>query len=175
MQVETLSSEQWLERARELRAGGWLLRDLAGLDRLGLGDSAERETTRFEIVCQLLNGDTGDRATVHVRAAGDPPTIASVTPVWGGANFMEREAFDMYGIVFDGHPSLTRILMPDEWEGHPLRKDYGVGKIAIDFKPQPYLQIEGPGQSPDANSAGAEIDALGQVKPRTRSSGETQS
>ena len=174
MQVEALSSERWLERARELRAEGWLLRDLAGLDRLGLEDTGDQDATRFEIVCQLLKNDTGERASIRVRAAGDPPTVASVTPVWVGANFMEREAFDMYGIVFDGHPNLTRILMPDEWEGHPLRKDYGVGKIAIDFKPQPYLQLEGPGQSPDAESARAEIDALGQVKPR-RSSGEAPS
>ncbi|MGH2700539.1 MAG: NADH-quinone oxidoreductase subunit C [Actinomycetota bacterium] len=175
MQVESLSSEQWLERARQLRAEGWLLRDLAGLDRLGLEDTGDPEATRFEIVCQLLKSDTGERASVRVRAAGDPPTVASVTPVWGGASFMEREAFDMYGIVFDGHPNLTRILMPDEWEGHPLRKDYGVGKIAIDFKPQPYLQVEGPGQSPDAESAKVEIDALGQVKPRNPSSGESPS
>ncbi len=174
MHIETLSSERWLERARELRAEGWLLRDLAGLDRLGLEDSTEGEATRFEIVCQLLKSDTGERTSVRVRAAGDPPTVASVTPVWGGASFMEREAFDMYGIVFDGHPNLTRILMPDEWEGHPLRKDYGVGKVVIDFKPQPYLQFEGPGQSPDAESARAEIDALGQVKPG-RSSGEAPS
>jgi NADH:ubiquinone oxidoreductase subunit C len=62
------------------------------------------------------------------------PRVASLVPIWPGANFAEREAYDMFGVTFEGHPDLTRILMPDEWEGHPLRKDFGVGSVPVQFK-----------------------------------------
>jgi NADH:ubiquinone oxidoreductase subunit C len=62
------------------------------------------------------------------------PTVASLVPVWPGVNFPEREVYDMFGITFEGHPDLTRILMPDEWVGHPLRKDFGVGTVPVQFK-----------------------------------------
>jgi len=159
---EMLSSAEWAERAPALRDEGWMLLDLHGVDRLGLSDEDERP--RFEIVCQLLKREDASRMVVHVGAEGDPPTVASVTHVWGTAGFAERETYDMYGITFEGHDDLTRILMPDEWEGHPLRKDYDVGKIVIDFKPQPFLQIETPGQAPSFGESEVETDALGQMK-----------
>ena len=84
-----------------------------------------------------------------MSAEGDRPRVPSVVEIWPTANSMEREAYDMFGIDFEGHPNLTRILMPDEWEGHPLRKDYGVGKVAIEFVPQPFLQIDMPGPGAD--------------------------
>jgi NADH-quinone oxidoreductase subunit C len=65
------------------------------------------------------------------------PTIASLFPVHPGSEALEREVFDMFGIVFDGHPDLTRILMPEDWEGHPLRKDYAIGRIPVQFKAAP--------------------------------------
>jgi NADH-quinone oxidoreductase subunit C len=71
---------------------------------------------------------------VITTAPRQEPTVDSLVPVWPGANFPEREAYDMFGIVFEGHPDLTRILMPDEWEGHPLRKDFGVGLVPVQFK-----------------------------------------
>ena len=148
---------EWAERARALAEEGWELMDLCGVDRLGLGGDP-----RFEVVVQLLHKDGRERRTLHVGAPGDPPTAPSVTGVWPTAIFMEREAFDMFGIRFEGHPGLTRIFMPDEWEGHPQRKDYGVGKVPVEFLPQPFLQIDRPGQSPIGSRAGSELDPLGQ-------------
>jgi len=160
---ELLLSAEWAERAPDLRDEGWMLLDLHGVDRIGLTSEAD-DRGRFEIVCHLVKRDDASRMIVHVGAEGDPPTVASVTHLWGTAGFAERETYDMYGIVFDGHADLTRILMPDDWEGHPLRKDYDVGKIVIDFKPQPFLQIEAPGQAPSFGESEVETDALGQMK-----------
>ena len=157
MAEDPIRGGEWSERASELADQGWRLTDLCGVDRLGLGGP-----NRFEIVCQLINLDNKQRQTVHVLAEGEPPTVPSVTDVWPVANFMEREAFDMFGIFFEDHPNLTRILMPDDWEGHPLRKDYSVGKVAIEFAPQPFLQIDAPGQAPDTAEAGRGVDELGQ-------------
>lgn len=153
-----LTPDGWAERAAELREEGWTLIDLCGVDRMHLGFE-----DRFGIVVQLLNGREKKRRTVHVAAQGDPPTIPSVCSVWSGANFMEREAYDMFGIHFEGHPRLTRILMPDEWEGFPLRKDYAVGKLPVDFVQQPLLQIDAPGQSPSPGGAEVAADLLGQT------------
>lgn len=153
-----IQAGDWRGRSEELQRDGWLLLDLCGLDALGLGFAH-----RFEAVVQLLQRDLRERKTVHVAAAGEPPTVPSVVDLWPTARFMEREAFDLVGIHFDGHDNLTRIMMPDEWEGHPLRKDYGVGKVAIEFIPQPFLQIDSPGQSTMQGEAEARVDHLGQV------------
>ena len=163
METAWLQVSEWLERAGALADEGWQIRDLAGVDTSGL----KGFETRFEVVVQLLHTERKERTTLHVMAEGDPPTIPSVVGIWPTTNFMEREAYDMFGIVFDGHPNLTRILMPDEWEGHPLRKDYGVGKVQVEFKPQPFLQIETPGQSPSPQEALRGVDRLGQAVPAT--------
>ncbi len=155
---EWVQGSEWRAQAEELHAQGWLLMDLCGLDTLGLGFE-----DRFEAVVQLLNRDSRERKTFHVSAAGEPPAVPSVVDLWPTARFMEREAFDLVGIHFEGHVNLTRILMPDEWEGHPLRKDYGVGKVAIEFIPQPFLQIDSVGQSTMKGEAQARLDHLGQV------------
>jgi NADH:ubiquinone oxidoreductase subunit C len=140
METLWLRASEWREWARDFKADGWWVSDLAGVDALGLS----RNEQRFEVVVQFVHMEKKERALVHVAAIGDPPTIPSVTDLWPTADFHEREAYDMFGIIFDGHPNLTRILMPDEWEGHPLRKDYGVGKVQIEFKPEPLVQIERP-------------------------------
>jgi len=81
---------------------------------------------RFELNYHLLSLEYRKRIRLKVRIPGDDPQVQSVTPIWPAANWHEREAFDLMGIRFEGHPDLTRILMPDDWEGYPLRKDYPV-------------------------------------------------
>ena len=78
---------------------------------------------RFEVVYHLFSISRHHRIRLKAMV-GENETIPSVISVWGTADWLEREAYDMYGIVFDGHPNLTRILMPDDWDGYPLRKDY---------------------------------------------------
>lgn len=93
-----------------------------------------RRDPRFEVVLTLLDYGTPMRLRVRVGVAGAEPELVTVSDVFPGANFYEREAYDLFGISFSGHPDLTRILLPDDWEGHPLRKDYAVGSVPIQFK-----------------------------------------
>lgn len=89
---------------------------------------------RFEIVANLVSMSEKARLRMITTVGRDDPVVASLTPIWPGAGFAEREVYDMFGIVFEGHPDLTRILMPDDWEGFPLRKDFGVGSVPVQFK-----------------------------------------
>ena len=81
---------------------------------------------RFEVVYQLLSIPKKERVRLKVRLEGTAPAIDTVTSVWPAANYFEREVFDLFGIRFTGHPYLRRLLMPEDWEGYPLRKDYPV-------------------------------------------------
>jgi NADH-quinone oxidoreductase subunit C len=81
---------------------------------------------RFEVVYHLHSFERNERLRLKCRVGGDAPAIDSLTPVWRGANWFERETFDLFGIYFRNHPDLRRIMLPDDWEGHPLRKDYPV-------------------------------------------------
>jgi NADH-quinone oxidoreductase subunit C len=81
---------------------------------------------RFEVVYHLLSIPTKERVRLKAKLDGSSPAIESVTSVWPAANHYEREVFDLFGIRFTSHPNLKRIMMPDDWEGHPLRKDYPV-------------------------------------------------
>ena len=81
---------------------------------------------RFEVVYHLLSISKKERVRLKVRMDSGSPVIESLTSVWPGANYFEREVFDLFGIRFSGHPYLRRILMPEDWEGYPLRKDYPV-------------------------------------------------
>ena len=81
---------------------------------------------RFELVYHLHSIDRNERLRLKARISGADPVIESVTGVWRSANWYEREVFDLFGVRFTNHPDLRRILMPDDWEGHPLRKDYPI-------------------------------------------------
>jgi NADH-quinone oxidoreductase subunit C len=98
------------------------LADLCGVDWLG------KREPRFEVVYNLYSVPRADRIRVKVRVP-DGAEVPSVTTVWPTANWHEREVFDMFGVRFTGHPELQRILMPEDWEGHPLRKDYPVAEM----------------------------------------------
>lgn len=90
---------------------------------------------RFELVVNLLSMARHQRVRIRVQVPADDPVVPSVFDLWPGSEAMEREVFDMFGISFDRHPDLTRILMPEDWDGHPLRKDYEVGRIPVQFSP----------------------------------------
>jgi NADH-quinone oxidoreductase subunit C len=81
---------------------------------------------RFEVVYHLLSIPNKERVRLKVRLNSASPAVESLTPVWPGANYFEREVFDLFGVRFTRHPYLHRLLMPEDWEGHPLRKDYPV-------------------------------------------------
>ena len=118
-----------LPRERLRRAGEFLraepglqfnfLSDISAVDRFPL-------EPRFEVNYHLLSIPLRQTVRLRVWVSGDDPVVPTVIPVWPTANWHEREIFDLFGIRFEGHPELHRILMPDEWEGYPLRKDYPV-------------------------------------------------
>jgi NADH-quinone oxidoreductase subunit C len=81
---------------------------------------------RFEVVYHLLSIPKKERVRLKVKLDGGAPSLESVTSIWPGANYFEREVYDLFGVRFSGHPYLRRLLMPEDWEGHPLRKDYPV-------------------------------------------------
>ena len=81
---------------------------------------------RFEVVYQLVAIARPEKLRLKVRLSGKDAVLDSLVPVWPGANWLEREIFDLFGIHFNGHPDLRRIVLPDDWEGHPLRRDYPV-------------------------------------------------
>jgi NADH-quinone oxidoreductase subunit C len=94
---------------------------------------------RFEVVVNLLSTENRRRIRLRVQIPEEDPALPSIFLFHPGTEAMEREAYDMFGIVFSDHPDLSRILMPDDWEGHPLRKEHGIGRIPVQFKgaPQP--------------------------------------
>jgi NADH-quinone oxidoreductase subunit C len=98
-----------------------------------LVDVSRQWPGRYEIVYQLRNMDKLDQIRVRTFIDGDPPRIDSVHDLFPPANWDERETYDMFGVAFNNHPELTRILMPDDWVGHPLRRDYPVGGEVVEF------------------------------------------
>jgi NADH-quinone oxidoreductase subunit C len=95
------------------------------------------EGTRFEVVVNLLSLSKRQRVRIRVQAGNNDPRVDSLFTLYPGTEAMEREVFDLFGVLFTNHPDMTRILMPEDWEGHPLRKDYAVGKVPVQFKEAP--------------------------------------
>jgi NADH-quinone oxidoreductase subunit C len=122
--------EAIVEVARFLRDDPQLqynfLENICGVDYLG-------RDPRFEVVYHFISLHSYDRICVKVGLPEANPTVPTLTTLWAGANWQERETYDMFGIVFEGHPSLVRILMPDDWEGHPQRKDVPLGYEEVAF------------------------------------------
>jgi NADH/F420H2 dehydrogenase subunit C len=120
--------DAWVDvvtRARDLGFDTFI--DLYAVDHFS-------QAPRFEVGINLLSTEANRRVLITTRVPYDDPTVPTATGVFAGANFYEREAYDLFGIVFPGHPDLTRILLPDDWEGHPLRKDNPVGSVPVQFK-----------------------------------------
>jgi NADH-quinone oxidoreductase subunit C len=132
------SRETYLETVRALADDGFAMCvDLTAVDYLThpgrpLPDGIAAE--RFEVVAGFLDFGHRRRIRVRVQVPADDPTLPSLFDLYPGTEAMEREAYDMFGITFTDHPDLTRILMPEDWDGHPLRKDYAVGEIPVQFK-----------------------------------------
>ncbi len=132
--VAHVDRDQYVDFVAAAKADGFdVFADLCGVDYL-------RRDPRFEVVLGLLSHEHVRRLRIRVGVPAADPQIPSITGVFPGANFYEREAYDLYGIVFSGHPDLTRIVLPDEWDGHPLRKDYSVGSVPVRFKESPKAQ-----------------------------------
>jgi NADH-quinone oxidoreductase subunit C len=141
------SREQYAALMQALKDDGFnFCADLCGTDYLThpgrtLPDGVDPE--RFEVVVNLVSMEHRRRIRVRVQVPESDPTLATMFELWPGTEAMEREVWDMFGIAFDDHPDLTRILMPEDWEGHPLRKDYAIGRVPVQFKattPRPEAQ-----------------------------------
>ncbi len=138
--VAVVRPDRWREAALSLRDGPGLefeqLIDLCGLDMQGYGDG-RWNGPRFAVAVQLLSVRRNARLRIRIHAdADDFPAVDSVVDVWAGANWFEREAFDMFGIVFPGHPDLRRLLTDYGFVGHPFRKDFPIsGFVEMRYDP----------------------------------------
>jgi NADH-quinone oxidoreductase subunit C len=132
------SRDQYVSVIKALADDGYeMCIDLTGVDylempnrKIGFGIQPER----FELVVNLLSLSQRQRIRVRVQVPADDVTMPTLFDIHPGTEAHERETFDMFGIVFTGHPDMTRILMPEDWDGHPLRKDYSQGSIPVQFK-----------------------------------------
>ena len=117
--VMTVSPEQWLALGRTAR-------ESLGCVYFNFCSAVDWKEEGLEVVARVENLDAGFSLTMKTRLGPGVTTVASLTSLWRGADWMEREAYDMFGIRYEGHPDLRRILLPQDWEGHPLLKSYAV-------------------------------------------------
>jgi len=116
----TIARESILDAGRAILAAGYnFLEDLTAVDWFPAAP-------RFQVSYHILSHSFKERIRLRVMLDESSPSVDSITPVWPSANYYEREVFDLFGIRFDAHPNLRRIMMPEDWTGHPLRKDYPV-------------------------------------------------
>ena len=129
--------QQYVATVRALLADTFVMcSDLTAVDYLSFpGRSLPEGVTgeRFEVVVNLLSLERRERIRVRVQVPEADATLPTLFDMYPGTEAMEREVYDMFGITFTDHPDLTRILMPEDWEGHPLRKDYDQGRIPVQF------------------------------------------
>jgi NADH-quinone oxidoreductase subunit C len=117
-----------------------LCSSVSGVDYLGTdqsrptGSSSPAGEKRLHAVYHLTSLTYRRRIRLEAAVSVEEPHLPSVTAIYPTADWQERETYDMFGIIFDGHPALTRILMPDDWEGHPQRKDYPLGGVPVEYK-----------------------------------------
>jgi NADH-quinone oxidoreductase subunit C len=130
--------DRYLEVVKQFTDDGYAMcADLTAVDYLAFPDRrlpAGVVAERFEVVVNLLDIAERRRLRLRVQVPADDAVLPTLFDVHPATEAMEREVFDMFGISFDGHPDLTRILMPEDWVGHPLRKDYDIGRIPVQFK-----------------------------------------
>ncbi len=131
--------ENWLLVASAILADGFFMCiDVTAVDYLTFQGQrplpAGVAPERFELVASFINHARAERIRARVQIPEDDPTVGSLSTLYPGSDYLEREVFDMFGIIFEGHPDLSRILMPENWEGHPLRKDFATGAIPVQFK-----------------------------------------
>lgn len=135
------SRQQYVDTVAAYRQQGFeMCSDVCAVDYLAhpgrpLPDGIQPE--RFEVVVNLLSLSQARRVRVRVQVPESDAEVGTLFDLYPGVEAMEREAYDLFGIVFVGHPDMTRILLPEDWEGHPLRKDYGVGRVPVQFKGAP--------------------------------------
>ena len=124
--------DEYLEKVESIKKYGYeMMVDLTAVDWY------RKREPRFQLVVNFLSVSKNSRIILNVNVQDEELKVPSICEIYPSANFYEREVFDMFGIEFENHPELTRILMPDDWEGNPLRKDYGTGRIPVQFKNAP--------------------------------------
>lgn len=139
-QVVHVSRDSWLEVASGFLGQGFnMCVDVTAVDYLTY-QGTQRDTPhgvepqRFEVVAGFISHEYRTRLRARVQIPEQDPQLDSLFEIYPGTDFLEREVYDMFGIEFTGHPDLSRILMPEEWVGHPLRKDFSTGSIPVQFK-----------------------------------------
>lgn len=134
-----VARDAWREVAAQLLTDGWnMCVDVTAVDYLAFAGRRNLPVgiapERFEIIASFLSHARRERIRARAQVPAVDPTIESLYRLYPGTDYLEREVFDLFGITFSGHPDMSRILMPETWDGHPLRKDYAVGAIPIQFK-----------------------------------------